>query len=86
MYEDNFESAKPSSTLGGMLSSLFRGGSRAGMSTSGIPGAGGLTGRKVLGGALLAAGAAYLYNRSKGRSGGTSGNSGFGGTTPQTGL
>ncbi|WP_208178244.1 hypothetical protein [Hymenobacter negativus] len=56
------EFEKPSGTLGGMLSSLFRGGSAPVTSSgSGIS-------RKVIGGALLAAGAAYLYNRSKGRS------------------
>ncbi|HEX8329356.1 MAG TPA: hypothetical protein VF629_17605 [Hymenobacter sp.] len=55
------EFEKPSGSLGGMLSSLFRGGSMPSM-----PG-GSNTTRNVLGGALLAAGAAYLYNRSKGR-------------------
>ena len=47
-----------SGTLGGLLSGLFGGrtnvdGTRAGVSPT----------RKVLGGALLAAGAAYLYKR-----------------------
>jgi len=54
---------QPSSTLGGMLSSLFRGG-------SGAPSTGGFGSRKLLGGALLAAGAAYLYNRNKNRNAG----------------
>jgi hypothetical protein len=51
-----------SGTLGGMISTLFRG-----KTTSDGP-TGGLTStHKVLSGALLAAGAAYLYKRSKGR-------------------
>ena len=62
MNQDAFN--KPSGTLGGMLSSLFRGGSRSGQyPTSGGSG----ISRKVVSGALLAAGAAYLYNRSKNR-------------------
>lgn len=51
---------QPSSTLGGMISSLFRG------KTNDDGSRGGLTGtHKALGGALLAAGAAYLYQRAK---------------------
>ncbi len=50
----------PSGTLGGMISSLFRG------KTNDDGTRGGLTGtHKALGGALLAAGAAYLYQRAK---------------------
>ncbi|UOQ96041.1 hypothetical protein MUN81_12300 [Hymenobacter sp. 5317J-9] len=56
-------SNQPSNTLGGMISGLFGGfsgrtnddGSRVGASPS----------RKLVGGALLAAGAAYLYKRYK---------------------
>jgi hypothetical protein len=53
-----------SSSRGGMLASLFRGktnddGTRAGLTST----------HKVLSGALLAAGAAYLYKRNKGRQG-----------------
>ena len=62
MNQDAFD--KPSGTLGGMLSSLFRGGSRSGQYPT--SGGGGIS-RKVLTGTLLAAGAAYLYNRSKNR-------------------
>ncbi|MCC3152998.1 hypothetical protein [Hymenobacter sp. BT770] len=61
MNQDAFD--KPSGTLGGMLSSLFRGGSRSGQYNTGRPSGGGFS-RKLLSGALLAAGAAYLYNRS----------------------
>ncbi|MGI4762634.1 MAG: hypothetical protein ACRYF0_18130 [Janthinobacterium lividum] len=51
-------------SLGGMLASLFRGktnedGTRGGLTST----------HKVLSGALLAAGAAYLYKRNKGRQG-----------------
>ena len=62
MNQDAFD--KPSGTLGGMLSSLFRGGSRSGQFPT--TGGGGIS-RKVVGGALLAGAAAYLYNRSKNR-------------------
>jgi len=54
-------SDKPSGTLGGMIASLFRGKT----TDEGTP-SGGFTSRhKVLSGALLAAGAAYLYKRAK---------------------
>lgn len=51
---------QPSNTLGGMIAGLFGGrtndeGTRTGTSST----------RKVMGGALLAAGAAYLYKRYK---------------------
>ena len=52
---------QPSSTLGGMIASLFRGKNNDDGTTSG-----GFTSKhKVLSGALLAAGAAYLYKRAK---------------------
>jgi hypothetical protein len=52
---------QPSGTLGGMIASLFRGKTNDDGSTGG-----GFTSKhKVLSGALLAAGAAYLYKRSK---------------------
>jgi hypothetical protein len=62
-----FGSDRPSGSMGGLLSGLFRtfGGAAS------VPGAGGNvarpggSGRKLVTGALLAAGAAYLYNRSK---------------------
>ncbi|WP_216726220.1 hypothetical protein [Hymenobacter siberiensis] len=65
-------SDKPSGTLGGLISGLFGGrtnddGTRAGASSS----------SKVVGGALLAAGAAYLYKRYK------SGNLNVPGITPK---
>ncbi|NML64235.1 hypothetical protein HHL22_03355 [Hymenobacter sp. RP-2-7] len=54
----------PSNTLGGMIASLFRG------KTNDDGSRGGLTGtHKALGGALLAAGAAYLYQRTKNKQG-----------------
>ena len=53
---------QPSGTLGGMISSLFRGKPNDDGSTSGLT-----TTHKALGGALLAAGAAYLYKRAKGK-------------------
>jgi hypothetical protein len=56
------EFEKPSGTLGGMLSSLFRS-----VSGKSMPSGGNMSRNKVLGGALLAAGAAYLYNRNKTR-------------------
>jgi hypothetical protein len=67
MNQESFD--KPSGSLGGMLSSLFRsvsGKSSPSGDTMASP-RGGNTTRKVLGGALLAAGAAYLYNRNKTR-------------------
>jgi len=52
---------QPSNTLGGMISSLFGRRTDEDGATSG-----GFTSKhKVLSGALLAAGAAYLYKRSK---------------------
>ena len=52
---------QPSGTLGGLISSLFRGKANDEGTTSG-----GFTSKhKLLSGALLAAGAAYLYKRSK---------------------
>ena len=52
---------QPSNTLGGMISTLF--GSK---SASGDAPTGGFTSKhKILSGALLAAGAAYLYKRAK---------------------
>lgn len=54
---------QPSGTLGGMIASLFRSKTNDDGTTSG-----GLTStHKVLGSALLAAGAAYLYKRAKGK-------------------
>ena len=53
---------QPSGTLGGMISSLF------GRRTNEDGTNGGFTStHKVLSGALLAAGAAYLYKRAKGK-------------------
>lgn len=63
-----FGSDRSSGTLGGLLSGLFGGGRRAvnpatgTYDTAGRPGG---VGRKLATGALLAAGAAYLYNRNK---------------------
>jgi hypothetical protein len=51
---------QPSGTLGGMIASLFRGKTNDDGSTGGFT-----SKHKVLSGALLAAGAAYLYKRSK---------------------
>lgn len=51
---------KPSGTLGGMIASLFRGNTNEDGTTSGFT-----SKHKVLSGALLAAGAAYLYQRNK---------------------
>ena len=52
---------KPSGTLGGMISTLF-----GGKSASDEAPTGGFTSKhKILSGALLAAGAAYLYKRAK---------------------
>ncbi|MDJ0365907.1 hypothetical protein QMK33_12155 [Hymenobacter sp. H14-R3] len=51
---------KPSGTLGGMIASLFRGNTNDDGTTSGFT-----SKHKLLSGALLAAGAAYLYKRNK---------------------
>lgn len=65
-----FGSSRPSGNLGGLLSGLF-GGRRTLDASSGAygsaPRSGGFN-NKLLGGALLAAGAAYLYNRNKNKS------------------
>lgn len=53
---------KPSGSLGGMISSLFRGNTTSDGTTGGFTST-----HKVLSGALPAAGAAYLYKRSKGK-------------------
>ncbi|RZK90938.1 MAG: hypothetical protein EOO62_34380 [Hymenobacter sp.] len=50
----------PSGTLGGMIGSLFGRKNDDGTTTGGLTGT-----HKALGGALLAAGAAYLYKRYK---------------------
>ena len=47
-------------SLGGMIANLFRGKTNDDGTTGGLTGT-----HKALGGALLAAGAAYLYQRSK---------------------
>lgn len=63
-----FGFSRSSGTLGGLLSGLFGGGRRAvnpATGTYGTAGRAGGTGRKLATGALLAAGAAYLYNRNK---------------------
>lgn len=52
---------QPSGTLGGMIASLFRGKTNDDGTASG----GFTSTHKVLSGALLAAGAAYLYKRAK---------------------
>ncbi|SNR34686.1 hypothetical protein SAMN06269173_101789 [Hymenobacter mucosus] len=59
---------QPSGTLGGLLSGLFNswGGQRAAAGAV-RPASGGFN-RKLAGGALLAAGAAYLYNRNRNKS------------------
>ncbi|WP_426492662.1 hypothetical protein [Hymenobacter sp. 102] len=64
-----FGSDHPSSTVGGLLSGLF-GGRKSAVSSgsSGTPPRTGGFRNKLLGGALLAAGAAYLYNRNKKKS------------------
>ncbi len=54
---------QPSGTLGGMISSLFRGKTN----DDGTTGGGFTSTHKVLSGALLAAGATYLYKRAKGK-------------------
>lgn len=61
-----FGSNSPSGTLGGLISGLF-GGRNAVNSSTGAYNTPIRSGRnnKLLGGALLAAGAAYLYNRNK---------------------
>ena len=48
---------QPGSTLGGMIASLFRGKATGGLTTT----------HQALGSVLLAAGAAYLYHRAKGK-------------------
>ena len=53
---------QPSGTLGGMIASLFRGKTNDDGSTGGFTST-----HKVLSGALLAAGAAYLYKKAKGK-------------------
>jgi hypothetical protein len=53
---------QPSGTLGGMISSLFRSKTNDDGTTGGLTST-----HKVLSGALLAAGAAYLYKRAKGK-------------------
>ena len=61
-----FGSDRPSGTMGGLLSGLFGGRNTAAASAADTtsPRSGGF-GRKLATGALLAAGAAYLYNRRK---------------------
>ncbi|RPD45325.1 hypothetical protein DNI29_18240 [Hymenobacter sediminis] len=61
-----FGSDRPSGTLGGLISGLF-GGRSAVNSSTGAYNTPIRSGRnnKLLGGALLAAGAAYLYNRNR---------------------
>ncbi|WP_139923791.1 hypothetical protein [Hymenobacter sp. DG01] len=61
-----FGSNSPSGTLGGLISGLF-GGRNAVNSSTGAYNTPARSGgnRKLLGGALLAAGAAYLYNRNR---------------------
>ncbi|TGE08183.1 hypothetical protein EU556_10670 [Hymenobacter fodinae] len=57
---------KPSGTMGGLLAGLFGGNSARNSSVpSDTVSRGGGFNRKLMGGALLAAGAAYLYNRNK---------------------
>ncbi len=53
---------QPSGTLGGLISALFRGKTNDDGTTGGLTAT-----HKVLSGALLAAGAAYLYKRAKGK-------------------
>ncbi|MGI4870319.1 MAG: hypothetical protein ACRYFX_03965 [Janthinobacterium lividum] len=66
-------SDSPSTNLGGLLAGLF--GSRT-ASTDDTARTGGLTGtHKVVGGALLAAGAAYLYKRYQNKQNGVTSNS-----------
>ncbi|ALD21418.1 hypothetical protein [Hymenobacter sp. DG25A] len=70
-----FGSDRPSGTMGGLLSGLF-GGRKTVYPTTGTydtAGRSGGAGRKLVTGALLAAGAAYLYNRNKNKSGATPG-------------
>ena len=61
-----FGSDRSSGTMGGLLSGLFRsiGGNAANGTYNTAARSGGM-GRKLATGALLAAGAAYLYNRNK---------------------
>ncbi|WP_324678770.1 hypothetical protein [Hymenobacter sp. GOD-10R] len=64
-----------SGTMGGLISGLFRtfsgGNPPAGDAGTSSRNTGGIN-RKLAGGALLAAGAAYLYNRSKNKKAGLS--------------
>ncbi|MVN75739.1 hypothetical protein GO988_05310 [Hymenobacter sp. HMF4947] len=62
---------QPSNSLGGMIASLFRGKT----TDDGTPSGGFTSQHKVLSGALLAAGAAYLYKRSKNKQAAISSNS-----------
>ncbi|MCA8831147.1 hypothetical protein [Hymenobacter pini] len=62
-----FGSDSPSGTMGGLLSGLFKGWGGQRTSTDTVRPKGGFN-RKLVGGALLAAGAAYLYNRNRNRS------------------
>ncbi|QDA60124.1 hypothetical protein [Hymenobacter jejuensis] len=65
-----FGSDRHSGTMGGLLSGLFGGRSAGNVASGSVDSAtrnsSGI-GRKLVSGALLAAGAAYLYNRSKNR-------------------
>lgn len=61
-----FGSDRSSGTLGGLISGLFGGRKNVDPVTGTYPtGRTGGVGRKLATGALLAAGAAYLYNRNK---------------------
>ena len=63
-----FGSDRKSGTMGGLISGLFQSFSGGNSTPGNVDGAVGKSGgfnRKLAGGALLAAGAAYLYNRSK---------------------
>ncbi|MDO7886355.1 hypothetical protein [Hymenobacter cheonanensis] len=53
---------QPSGTLGGLIAGLFGSRTNEDGTTSGLK-----SSHKLLSGALLAAGAAYLYKRSKGK-------------------
>ena len=67
-----FGSDRPSGTMGGLLSGLFGGRNIAAASDAETTaGRSGGFGRKLATGALLAAGAAYLYNRNKNKGVGT---------------
>jgi hypothetical protein len=63
-----FGSDSPSGTLGGLISGLFGGRTAGGLASGAadtVSRKSGGVNRKLVGGALLAAGAAYLYNRNK---------------------